>query len=237
MRLPIVLLSLSACTFEERTFSRPFDCANKPLAGDALERISIRGATIDANSQAALSGVTLTLTDDAESTIDGPITTSAGGAYALSTQTGGRAIDRLYVKGEKADYLTTYQSNPFPLSNDLTLAVPLISLANAGDLASMGVPLDPTKGVLALNVFDCNGDRVGGARVSSTPAGLPVYFDGVFPNTQRTDTDDFGVAMIGNLPPELVTLSVTVGNVTYPDRSFKIRLGGIVQNDVSPFSQ
>lgn len=235
-----MLAGATACTYPEKEFGQPFACLGDPRPASAPLRIVLRGAVVDAKENGQpLAGVEVTLLDENQGVIEGPELTDATGAYSFSTPTGGRPTGRVYLKAVKADRVTTYQTNPFPLTADLTAPFPVISVQNAASLAmgSIGTsPFPADKGVLAMNVLDCNGSRVAGAQVSTTPAGRVFYFDGVFPSMTRTATDAFGVALIADLTPGEVTLHTVVDGMPYPDRTFLVRGGEIVQNDVTPFT-
>lgn len=237
MKAATILCAFAGCTYPAKEFSEPFACLGEARPTTASAQVRLTGPIIDPQSMSPVSGVQITLLDQNLGTIEGPET--ANGAYDVSLPTGGRPIERVYIKGEATGYMTAFQTNSTPLAGNVTSLLPLVSLPNAGAVAvgSIGAPSFPTdQGVLFMSVLDCNGVTLADAVVSTTPPGQAFYFDGFMASMTRTATDPVGVAMVTGLPPGNVTLTVTVDGMQFPAHQLAIVAGAFTQFDVTPFT-
>ena len=96
------------------------------------------------------------------------------------------------------------QARPeFPLAMvALTSLVPLVQL--------VGVELQPTMGLIALRIFDCQADTAIGVSLSTEDdVAVPWYFVGGYPSSQQTETGTEGLAGFLNVQPGLAVFEAT----------------------------
>ncbi|HTV18909.1 MAG TPA: hypothetical protein VMG12_09565 [Polyangiaceae bacterium] len=114
------------------------------------------------------------------------------------------------------------QARPeFPLAMvALTNLVPLVQL--------LGVDLDPTSGLIALRIFDCQADTALGVSLSTEDGdAVPWYFVGGYPSSTTTETGTEGLAGFLNVQAP----GLAVFEATNPDGTL---LGGLQSVLVRP---
>ena len=150
-------------------------------------------------------------------------TTDAGGLYTITIPTNGMPVDG-YLKASITGYLTTYLYPPYPLTADFGSGSLNMLTTNTRDLLSTIAQGNQQggMGLIALEVVDKTNATVGGAMVSSSPAGNPVRYDGSngLPSSSATMTDADGVAYLFNVAPGTVTVSAT-GAKTFRSHAVK----------------
>jgi hypothetical protein len=230
------LNALVACTYPEKQFEGPYTCLGAPPPTSADMLVTIRGQTVNPSDLMPLTGVSLTLQDRNMSTISGPITTGAGGAFQFSLNTNGTPVDGVYLNSAASGRITTYYAPARPVTEDLQIGLAILSTMQADNLAlgALGAPFTAGTGVVLLTVNDCNDKPIAGATLSSVPAGVVRYFDGIQPSMTATATDAGGVALVANLPPGVVRLTVTAGGMMFPARVFNVVADTFIQTVIQP---
>lgn len=109
-------------------------------------------------------------------------------------------------------YLTEpLQPRPEP---DFPLA--MVSLANVVPLVQLlGVELDPSLGMVALRIFDCNADTAPGVSLSTDNDDVtPWYFVGGLPSSTQEETGTEGLAGFVSVPPGLTVFEARTAEGT-----------------------
>lgn len=138
-------------------------------------------------------------------------TTDNTGQFAISVPTSGVAVEG-YIHGTHNNYIDSYVFPPYAMWEDFSSALVLFTNRGQIDLITLIAGADnwdPTKGIVAVRVSDCDNQELAGASIS-TPAGLtPIYMNGNFPSSTATATDDSGLAFFVNAEPGSFTVNVT----------------------------
>lgn len=235
-RYGVPVLALAACTYPEKQFQGPYSCLGDPPPTSADQLVTLQGQAVNPSDQMPLAGLSVSLKDRNLNAIDGPITTEASGAFRFSLSTSGIPVDRVYLNATGAGRVPTYYAPPRPLTESLQIGLGVISTMQGESLAlgALGMPFTPGTGAVLFTIADCNDKPIANAVVTSAPTGAIRYFDGVQPSMTATRTDAGGVAMVANLPPGAVSLTVTVDGMTFPARSFTVVADSFVQTVLTP---
>lgn len=230
------LLAVAACTYPEKQFEGPYTCLGEspPTSADPL--VMLEGHAVNPSDGMPLAGMSISLKDRNLNPIDGPITTDATGAFQFALNTNGVPVDRVYIHASGSDRIPTFYAPPRPLTESLQRDLGVTSTMQAASLAlgALGMPFTAGTGALLFTIRDCNNKPLANATLVAVPAGAIRYFDGVQPSMTATATDAGGVAMVANLPPGTVTLTVSVGDVTFPSRTFAVVADSFVQTELMP---
>jgi len=140
-----------------------------------------------------------------------------------------------YIEASRSDMPTQLFFLPGPVSELPSAEIswtPLLQTTVNGFLALVMVTLDPTRGMLALRLYDCAGDPAEGVtfEVDTADADTVVgYFnDNGFPDLSRTTTSSTGEAGIANLPVGPATVTATLPDGSFADeRKVVVRAGSI----------
>jgi hypothetical protein len=137
--------------------------------------------------------------------------------------------------GEMVPYLL-YMTEPLtgPITEYPLGAISAASLLPL--LQLVGLTYVPGSGLIALRIFDCQGNTAAGASVSSELDAVSYYFVDGLPSVTAAETDEGGVAGFVNLPPRVVVIDVTAPNglsIAGP-QSFAIRSGWLSGMFVRP---
>jgi len=202
-----------------------FSCHGAPLPERAAEQVTLRGFTNDSYSGGALPGVAVDLFAKDGDVILDKTASDAGGSLAFELATGSEPLDH-YARMTRDGHVTSYVYPSRPLVADAKdVFFPVLSPAWRSELASYaGVDVDPTRGIVAVIVTDCAGERVEGATVTfDPPAEAIAYWDPTFTDASATETTVNGHAWGFNVPAGDVHATITVDGITYRDwpvRSF-----------------
>lgn len=93
--------------------------------------------------------------------------------------------------------------------------------------ATLGRPLSPNEGAIAIRVFDCAWNPAVGVSVSADVPAASYYFQSGLPNPRATATDEAGIAGIMGLAPGVVTVRAQQADgldIAAP-RNFIVRAG------------
>jgi len=198
-------------------------CATVPWPTTAPDPITLSG-TVGDFSTALGTGVAGALVESirpSDDTVVGSATTDAMARYTLTLATGGQAIER-YTRITRDGQVTSYEYPPFALFRDFQ-GIYLWTMPPAGrdSMAAMAqVTLDPTKGIVGIEIADCIGLSIAGATVTS-PSGTVVYNDDRgFPDPSLTATSVSGQVMIWNVDPGPIDVDITYGG-TFRQRTIK----------------
>lgn len=235
MRCTPLVLSVAACTYPEKQFA--YSCFGAPPPTTADLFVRLQGDTIDPLERKPLAGVMVSFLDRNMSTIDGPITTDVNGGFAFTLPTNGTPVDGLYFAATASDRIPTFLALSRPVTqDDLTIEYAVLSTMQASSVAvgALGMPFTQGSGSVFVTVRDCNDQPISGATVASVPAGTVRYFDAVQPSMTRTATDGGGVALVANLPPGNVTLTVTADDRTFPARTVIAVADSFIQTIIQP---
>lgn len=231
-----LLAALVACTYPEKQFAGPYTCLGAPPPTTADMLVTLQGQAVNPSDLAPLPGISITLQDRNMSTISGPLTTDATGAFQFSLNTNGTPVDGVYLNASGSGRVTTYYAPARPVTEPLQIGFALLSTMQGESLAlgALGMPFTAGTGAVLLTVNDCNEKPVANATITSSPAGAVRYFNGIQPSMTATATDAGGVALVANLPPEPVTLTVSVDGMTFGARSFKVAPDAFIQTVIQP---
>lgn len=237
LRYALVVVALGGCLYDEKTFSPPFGCLDDPEPTTNKQSARISGEVADANTSSPLPNTTLTLVSDMFFQIAEPEQSGADAGYQLDLPLGNVAFPRMYVKAEAADHVRTYISNTRPVVDDLVVETRLVSTMDAVGvaMATVGpVGFMPGTGAIFINVNDCNDVPVIGATLTTNPPSRVFYFNNKIPSNMPTSTTPGGVTMIADLPPGLVTATVTAGDVVYRSQTYRVEADAFTQTNITP---
>jgi hypothetical protein len=89
----------------------------------------------------------------------------------------------------------------------------MIALESFGALLqAFELPINPALGAIAVRSFDCQGRPAAGVELTSSVAGVPWYFEGGLPNTERLETDDSGLGGFVNSAPGVSLLDAKLSD-------------------------
>lgn len=171
-----------------------FSCIGVPWPSTAPDPIGLGGTVVEPPAFSLVVGAAVEALRRSDDSSLGATSTSTTGRFSLAIPTGGNALDA-YLHTSKTGYLDNYTFAPFPLfMNQQDVSVFLTRPATT----IYGVTVDPAKALVGTIVFDCTGQRVGGATVTLTPpGGTIVYCD----DPNLTETCDAGGIGIVNAEP------------------------------------
>lgn len=238
---------LVGCSFDAKLYAPdapvqadapgPFDCYNQPLPAVAADPVVISGRVRDPFDGTKIAGAPVQgFQVDLASPIF-TVNTDLDGAFSRNQGTGG-APRSLYLHVSSNNYVDTYFYPAVPIVKDIQTE---LQLFKATDLATIGTAIgvnpDPTKALLAVTVTDCFGNPLGGAVVSTLPAGREVvYFNSMLtPQKGLSFTDSTtGTALIVDAAPANVMIMATFNNMTLRAHSIAARAGALTQTDIQP---
>jgi hypothetical protein len=207
-----------------------FACIDTPWPTTAPDPLRISGSFGQANATVeihAASGDALL----GQATTGG--TASTIGKYAIDIATGGVAED-MYRKGSKTGYGDVLVYDPFPASREFFENTPFSDPAfmDPSWVDVWGEHPDPTKGSLALVVYDCTlppneMHPVAGATVDVPPGAHALYIpaDHVISDATKfiTETTATGTVSVTGLSPGTYDLPIHIGGYTYRSRPVEVR--------------
>jgi hypothetical protein len=96
-----------------------------------------------------------------------------------------------------------YMTEPLQPQTAPEFPLAMVAIDNLPPLAQLvGLPLQPTMGLIALRVFDCKADTAFGVSLSTEEGGaVPWYFVGGLPSGEQTETGPEGLAGFLNVAP------------------------------------
>lgn len=154
-------------------------------------------------------------------------TTDAAGAYALTLDTDGVAIDG-YLLAKADGYKDTYLYPAGPFSADARASMLLLTDSTfdlAGTLAQ--VAQEPAKGWIGVMAVDADGNPVAGVTIKTTPAGTVRYGAGGYPSATATVTDADGRAYVFNVPAGKVTIGAMKAGMKFQAHAVTARAGQV----------
>jgi hypothetical protein len=239
--LAILAASATSCTYPEKELvpgnidGPPFGCLNQPLPTQVKPQVKISGNVVDPFAGSIPVGATIQAFLVGNPAPVFSTTIDAMGKFSYDQGTGGFPHE-FYLKIAPNGYVTTYYYPSIPLVDDLTATIFVFTpqdLPIIGGLAQLN--FDTTKTVFSLNVIDCNGKPVGGATVSSSPAGEIRYFTNSAPNPTAIATDTMtGLVLIANVPFGNTTISAMVNGMNLRSHSMDTQPGVVVQSAIQP---
>jgi hypothetical protein len=216
----------------------PFDCYNQPLPAVAADPVVISGRVRDPYTgtkivDAPVQGFQV----DLASPIFTVITDHQEGMFSRSQGTG-TAPRSLYLHVSLNTYVDTYFYPAVPIVKDVQTELQLFTQEDLLVIGgAIGVNPDPTKALLAVTVTDCFGNPLGGAKVSTLPAGSAVlYLDSNLTPQKGLESTDMktGTALIVDAPPANVIIMATFNNMTLRAHSIAARAGALTQTEIQP---
>ena len=196
-----------------------FSCHGQPLPTHAAETVTLRGFTNDSYTGGALPGVMVDLVAKDSGVILDATASDAGGSLAFVLATKSAPVDH-YTRMTRDGHVTSYVYPARPLVADTeNVFFPVLPPSWRAELAYYaGVDVDPTRGIVAVIVTDCAGERVEGATVTfDPPAEAVAYWDPTFTDASATETTINGHAWGFNVPAGPVHATISIDGVTYRD--------------------
>jgi hypothetical protein len=201
-------------------------CAGDPHPTTAPDPLVLTGEARAYGTGAAVVGATAEahLVDD--ELLLASTTTADDGTFSMPYATGGTAVD-IFVKVTAAGYRDGYDFFFEALVNHANVFPLLFTQAETDAFAAaVGVTLVPDTGAMIVHALDCGGTRIPGAVITvPAAAGATVVYldeDGA-PDLALTATSGSATAVILDVPPGVVDVMITAGDVTYtarPARAF-----------------
>ncbi len=196
-----------------------FRCHDAPAPDKAMNPVLLSGFANDSYTGGPLPGVTVDLIATGDDRVLATTSSDSGGGLRFEIATDFEPItqySRMIRPGHVDSYL--YPSGPL-WQDEINRAHPVIPPTWRDELAGhAGVTLDPGKGIVAVIVTDCAGERVEGAIVTfDPPADAVAYWDLTFTEASSTQTTLNGHAWGFNVPAGEVHATVSFGGLTYRD--------------------
>jgi hypothetical protein len=214
-----------------------FPCSGQPLPTTAPATINVGGntVTVGLGGQQALPDVAVEVFVGASATPVATTTSNAQAAYTFPLNTGGTPLDG-YIHGTKATYMDTYLYPPSPLAADQMNASVLVISSNIFSLLQNFASVTQTagNGFIGIVVSDCSQMPVGGATVTTVPAGTVRYNVSNVPSNTAMTTDIDGVAYVFNLPPGTVTVQATANGTPLRQHDIMVRADVVTTTAILP---
>ncbi len=120
-------------------------------------------------------------------------------------------IGYLEITSEELVPQLFFMTEPLQPQTDPEFPLAMVALSNLPPLVQLlGVPLQPTSGMIALRIFDCNADTAPGVTLSTEEGdAFPWYFVGGLPSGTQTETGPEGLAGFMNVAPGLAVFEAT----------------------------
>ncbi len=204
-----------------------FSCLGVPFGTTAPEPTSVIGKVVDV-TDVGLSAIVVDVRDAADDTVLASAVTGGDGSYQTSVATGGEALD-IYRRLTGTGIVTTRAVTNGPLTGTSNLTnVVLTTVALANIETGFGVTHDPSTGIVAMAIRDCDDAPIAGAQIAVSPAPTRIgYFDDSLPAAAATATAGDGFVMAFGLAPGAVAVTVTIGDVTFRARALAVEANGI----------
>ncbi len=229
----LVLCALAACTYPDKIYEGPFTCLGAPPPTTAKQLVAVSGHVVEPSNLTPISGAMVALQNAQMSSLF-MTTTDATGSFSFTFNTNGTPAVGFDVFASASGRLSTYYYEPFPITDDISADLAVLSSQEAAQLAmGGGVQIDTTHGAALVTVRDCNGTALANATVTAS-LGVVKYFNGVQPSMTATATDVGGVALIAQVPPGPLTLSATVQGMKLPDYQFTVVANTFIQTTLAP---
>lgn len=241
---------LVACSFDAKLYAPdapvkpvevdapgPFDCYNQALPTMAADPVVISGRVRDPFVGAKIGDAPVQGFQVGLASPIFTVNTDMDGLFSRNQGTG-TAPRSLYLHVSKNTYVDTYFYPAVPIVKDLQTELQLFTPGDLDTIGkAIGVNPDPTKALLAVTVTDCFGNPLGGAAVSTLPAGREVlYLDSMLtpqPGLKFTDSTT-GTALIVDAAPASVMIMATYNNMTLRAHSIDARAGALTQTEIQP---
>jgi hypothetical protein len=238
------IASAAACSIPEKELSNqtdaavagdPLACLNKPLPTTAKASVKIAGTVLDPFTPDSPAGAPIEAFLVGNS---GPVfseTIGAMGEFSHNQGTGQVPHD-FYMKTAPNGFIPSLYYPPVPLAADLNATIFVFTPANLPSIGALaGLTFDTTKSVFTVIVTDCNGKALGGATVSSEPAGDVRYFINSAPNPSAVSTDSmFGLVLIANVPAVSVTIKAQYMGMELRSHTMDAQPGYHIMTGIQP---
>lgn len=215
-----------------------FSCAGQTPPQLATVTFTVDGTVTAAGiSRNPVDGALVELFNAGGTLLDSELSVD-GGRYALTTNVDCAPLDG-YLRASKPDagFYDIYYYPTFPWRRPRA-ALELVVFDNAArQLVSgfAGVTIQNGTAALALGVDDCAGAPVSGATVTTNPSGDVRYVAGNgLPTSGAMSTSAKGQALVFNLPPGPVTITVNARGQTFRVRTIDARVDAITSTTMTP---
>jgi hypothetical protein len=211
----------------------PFDCHDQPLPVTAPDQVTIFGTVHDIYTRAPIAKAAIDafeITSGQHLIPPGQVKTDDNGRFSATEGTPSLPLDEYLVITPSAPppppattYYPTYYYPAVPVAANLDLTDDIQLVSDYGGSVILGALFSPNempdltnKGVITVSVTDCNGTPVGGATVTtSIPAsvGSVVKYlgaNGIPSKTAKLTDSTYGVAMIFNVPEDMIVINATI---------------------------
>jgi hypothetical protein len=210
-----------------------FDCVDQPWPTSVRDPFPIHGR-VHGWDMTPLSGAAVEVHDVDTDELLGQATSSTGGLepgkWSVSIPTSGTAR-KIYRKVSAPDHVVSYAYDAFPEFAEFRWGIFVAKQTDIDGLyAAAGLPADPTKGVIWVEVWDCYPPgtsqirATAGATIEGPPGTHVLYWDSVgnpAPDATSTISEEFmgqytvaGGYVLG-AEPGMVDVTVKAGPLTY----------------------
>lgn len=242
------LSSIAACSIPEKQLiddaavpaidakPQPFACFGQPPATTANPQITISGTLIDPlNPNTPLIGAPVEVHTNNPDVRISTVMTGSDGSFSYTLDTASMPQD-LFLRIVPTGFIETRYYPGAPLTHDLQTDIYVFTGMTLSTFAGVaGISINTMKAIFVAIVTDCNGDAVGGAKLTTKPSGTILYLDGGRPSTTATATDVMtGTAYAVNLDVGSTMITATVGSMTLQRSPVDGVSGVIVQAEVHP---
>lgn len=201
--------------------------SSPPDAPTAPATITVTGQTdsIGLGGRTPEQGIVVTAHREGDPAIVAMATSDATGAFTMTIETGGVALDG-YLLAKGGNFIDTYLYPPGPLAASTDQATCLMLTPGVLDTAAnfANATQAPGMGFIGVLVLDAQNNPVAGATIASEPAGEIRYnnMDG-FPAREATVTQPDGIAYIFNVPAGAVTVTAAKDGATFAPNDLNAR--------------
>jgi hypothetical protein len=201
--------------------------------------VTFKVQVVDVVSGAALSGVQLRLCANGDTTCSTPLptgttTTDDGGSATITAPAPFGGYIEATTVGYPAELSYVYPPIAENLSPDDYVGVQLLSSTYVSTLANaVGVPVDPSRGIVIAGPHDCNGEPAPGVSFEIEPkddAGVVYYLLNGVPTQPPSATATSAPSPLGgfvDVEPGSVTFSATVDGGLVSKVSVSVRPGAV----------
>jgi hypothetical protein len=236
--LPFALIAaaLAACSSDSSGPTAGFECLGQALPTTAPPLVNVSGmVTANVLSPGPVPHAFVYGFRTGDTTHLAGDTTNTPGQYSVAIPTGGTPVNGYLAISDSGHHIDTYAYPAVPLAADVTENVLMVSSSEFSLLAaSAGITPVAGDGFIGVVVRNCQGTPVGGATVTSSPAGTVRYNAGGLPSSTATFTAADGIAYIANVVPGNVMVQATASGHTLRQHTVNARADAITLTEIQP---
>jgi hypothetical protein len=239
----LILAGAASCIIDEKRYSDPYACLNKPPPTAAASQIVFKGTVSQAGASIMGANVGVYYDTAPEVQIIGTMSQGDKGVFEMQQGFGPLAPDVFL----KAHFNGLLETRYYPAVAPTDVVEVDLQMFSTGyiPIYSTLVGLDKTggidmqKAIFAVSVIDCNGQPIGGATVATEPPGDVRYFENGQPSPTASMTDrTLGAAVVVNVPLNMpsnnINITARVGDTVLRSHFIQGAAPMLIQTDIQP---